>query len=100
MIWIVVMIAVFWLVLIRPQQKRAKKQQEMIGGLKRGDKVITSGGIYGRVIAIEGPTVTLEIAKNTQIKLLKSHVAGTASEDTEKELDKSAQSGDTAAPSA
>lgn len=86
-----VMLVVFYFLLIRPQQKRAKKHKDMVTGLKRGDNVITSGGIYGRVVGIEGQVVTLEIAKNTQIRVLRHFVGGVANEDTEKQLQQAPQ---------
>ncbi len=85
-LFILVMLAIFYFLLIRPQQKRAKKHQQLIGSLKKGDNVITSSGIFGRIVAIEGNTLTLEIAKNTQIKVLKGYVGGLANPETEKEL--------------
>ena len=75
-----------YFVLIRPQQKRAKKHQALVNSLKRGDNVITTGGIYGKVVAMDGPVVTMEIAKNTNIKVLRHFVGGRANEETEKEL--------------
>jgi len=80
------MIVLFYFLLIRPQQKRAKQHRELVGALKRGDHVITSSGIYGRIHEIDGNVMTLEIAKNTHIKILKSYVAGIASADTESAL--------------
>jgi preprotein translocase subunit YajC len=85
-IFLVLMLVVFYFFLIRPQQKRAKKHKALVESLKRGDTVITSSGIYGRIVAIEGNVVTLEIAKNTRIKVLRNFVGGIADESTEKEL--------------
>lgn len=86
LILIGVMLVVFYFLLIRPQQKRAKKHTNLIESLKRGDEVITSSGIFGKIALIEGNTVTLEIAKNTKIKVLKNYVGGIANSETEKEL--------------
>ena len=86
LIFIGVMLVVFYLLLIRPQQKRAKKHKQLVESLKRGDQVITSSGIFGRIAALEGATLTIEIAKGTEIKVLRSHVAGLANQETEKEL--------------
>ena len=86
LIFIGVMIAVFYFLLIRPQQKRQKKQKALMEGLKRGDSVITSSGIFGKIKSLEGNTVTLEIAPKTHIQVLRSHVGGMASPETEKEL--------------
>jgi len=85
-IFLVLMLVVFYFFLIRPQQKRAKKHKEMVSALKRGDTVITSSGIKGRIHAIDGQWVTVEVAKNTRIEVLKSFVGGIADEATEQQL--------------
>lgn len=86
LVFIGLMLVVFYFLLIRPQQKRAKKHRELIGALKKGDTVITTSGIYGRIIAIEDQAVTLEIAKNTKIKILRNYVTAIATPESEKEL--------------
>lgn len=83
---ILVMLVVFYFLLIRPQQKRQKKHQSLLKGLKAGDDVITSAGIFGKITEIQGGTLTVEIAKNTKVRVLKNYVAGLANKDTEKEL--------------
>ena len=86
-----VMLLIFYFLLIRPQQKRAKEHKNMVSSLKRGDNVITSSGIYGRVVGIDGQVVTLEIAKNTHVRVLRHFVGGVANEDTEKQLQQNPQ---------
>lgn len=71
-----IMILIFYLLIFRPQQKRAKQHKELVTSLKRGDTVISNSGIYGRVDKIEDHVVYMEIAKGTIIRILKSHVAG------------------------
>jgi len=78
-----VMILVFWLLIIRPQQKQKKKQEAFLGALKSGDKVMTTGGVIGRIISVAGNVVTLEIAKDTRIRVVKAHVSGQYSEEGE-----------------
>ncbi|MEC9072297.1 MAG: preprotein translocase subunit YajC [Myxococcota bacterium] len=80
------MIAVFYLLLIRPQQKRAKKHQELVSALKKGDQVITNSGIFGSITEMDERTVTVEIAKGTRVKMLKGYVGGLATDETEKEM--------------
>ena len=80
------MIAVFYFLLIRPQQKRAKKHKEMVTQLSAGDQVITNSGIFGKISAIDDTSVTLEVAKGTRIRVLKSFVGGIANPETEQEL--------------
>lgn len=70
------MIVIMYFFVLRPQQRKAKEQAETLGGLKNGDEVYTSSGIIGRVKAVAEGFVTLEVAANTNIKVLKSHVSG------------------------
>ena len=74
--FLVLMFAVLYFLMIRPQQKRAKQHETMLGGLKKGDIVRTNGGIRGEVTALDERDVTIEIADRTRIKVLRSHVAG------------------------
>ena len=66
---LVIFIGVFYFLLIRPQQKRAKDHKTMIGSISAGDEVVTGGGILGKVIAIGDQFITLEVAANTQVKV-------------------------------
>ncbi len=66
---------VFYFLLIRPQQTRQKKQREMIEALKKGDKVITSSGIWGTVTNLDKETATLQIADNTKIRMQRDHIS-------------------------
>lgn len=72
---LVLIIVVFYFLLIRPQQKRAKEHRQMLENLKRGDKVITVGGIYGVVESVNPNTVVLKIAENVKVKFSKQSVA-------------------------
>ena len=68
--------AIFYFLLIRPQQKRAKQHREMVAAVQRGDKIITSGGIKGKVIKVVNDTVVeLEISHGVNVKLIKSTLA-------------------------
>ena len=71
------MFAIFYFLLIRPQQKRAKQHKEMIEGIKSGDQVITAGGIHGKVVTVQDKVVTLEIAAGVRIKVNRISIAGT-----------------------
>lgn len=70
----VVFIAIFYFLLIRPQQKKAKDHQAMVAKLSVGDEVVTSGGILGRVTDVGDTFVTLEIADSVRIKVQKAQV--------------------------
>jgi preprotein translocase subunit YajC len=71
---------IFWFVLIMPMRRRQKKLQETVSALKRGDQVITNGGIYGEVAGIDDAFILLKISDNTRIKVAKSAIAGLAGE--------------------
>ncbi len=75
---IILMLGVMWFFLIRPQQKKQKEHKEMLGNLKKGDRIITSGGLYGRITGITETTLTVEIADKVRVKVSRGHVAGLA----------------------
>jgi len=72
---LVIIFVIFYFLLIKPQQKRVKEHKKMLDSLKKGDKIITSGGIYGVVEAVGNNTVTIKIAENVKVKLGKSYIA-------------------------
>ncbi len=76
---LIIIFAIFYFLLIRPQQKKAKQHREMLTALKKGDKVITTGGIYGVVEAVGDKTVTVKIAENVKVKLGKAYIAAVRS---------------------
>jgi len=76
-VMLVIMFAIFYLLLIRPQQKRAKQHKELVNSLKAGDEVVSAGGIHGKVTAVQDEIVTLEIASNVRIKINRSSIVGT-----------------------
>jgi preprotein translocase subunit YajC len=72
---LVMIFVVFYFLLIRPQQKKAKEHKNMIDNLKKGDKIITSGGIFGIIEAVGTNTITIKAGENVKIKLGKAYVA-------------------------
>ena len=72
------MFAVFYFLLIRPNQKKMKTREQFLKSMKRGDDVITNGGLRGRVTGITDMYVTLEVADNVKLKVLKSHIGFSA----------------------
>ena len=74
---------VFYFLVIAPANKQRKKTQEMIGSLKKGDRVITTGGIYGTVQGVEPDAVYLKIAENVKVKVTRSAVSGVVTGDSE-----------------
>ena len=73
---LVVMFAVFYFLIIRPQQKRQREHDDMLKALHKGQVVRTSGGIRGEIVEIDDREVTLRIAEKIKINVLRSHVAG------------------------
>jgi preprotein translocase subunit YajC len=65
-----------WLIVVRPQKKRQSKQQQMLEELNVGDEVLTAGGIYGTVSALDENEVTVEIAPQTQVRVARRAIAG------------------------
>ncbi|MEW6349977.1 MAG: preprotein translocase subunit YajC [Thermodesulfobacteriota bacterium] len=76
----VLIFVVFYFLLIRPQQKRAKEHKELLENLKKGDSVITQGGIYGQIVAVADNVLTVEIADKVRVRVARSHVAGLATD--------------------
>ncbi len=66
---------IFYFLLIRPQQKKQKAQQELLNAISEGDEVMTTAGIYGFVNAMDGDTVWLEIAEGVEIRILRGAIA-------------------------
>lgn len=77
---ILFMILIFYFLLYRPQQKARKERDEMLSSLKVGTKIITAGGIYGTITALDDTTVTIKIADNVEITLTRSAVGTVAPE--------------------
>jgi preprotein translocase subunit YajC len=68
--------AIFYFILIRPQQKRIKTHKEMLGGLEKGNRVITQGGLIGTIIKFEGDNVVvIEVAQGVKVRVAKSAIS-------------------------
>ena len=74
----ILIIAIFYFLIIRPQQSKAKQQKSFLGNLKKGETIVTSGGLYGKITGITDEAVTIEIAEKVRVKVSKSAVAGYA----------------------
>ncbi len=66
--------AIFYFMIIRPQQKRAKEREKLLSNIEKGDKVVTSGGVHATIVGIEDKTVLIEIAPNVKIKVDRSAI--------------------------
>ncbi|MCD6280257.1 MAG: preprotein translocase subunit YajC [Deltaproteobacteria bacterium] len=72
---LVLIFAVFYFLLIMPQQKKAKEHKQMLESIKKGDDIVTSGGIHGKVVGITDRVITLDVGDKVKIKVSKEFVA-------------------------
>ncbi len=77
----VLIFGVFYFIVIMPAKKQQKKKDAMIAGLKKGDRIVTSGGIHGSVSTVEEQNLLVKISENTKIRISKSAVAGLVGSD-------------------
>lgn len=75
LISLVLLVAIFYFLLIRPQQRRMRQQRELVESLAVGDEVITIGGLFGRIMEMDEESVTVEISPGTQVRFVKSAIA-------------------------
>ena len=78
---LIFMFAIFYFLLIRPQQKKAKEHRALLDALKKGDQVVTAGGVHGKVNAIDDQVVTLEIAPGVNVRINKGFIASIVKKD-------------------
>jgi preprotein translocase subunit YajC len=71
---LILMFVIFYFLLIRPQQKKTKQHREMVSSLKKGDRIITSGGIHGRITGLDETTLTVEISDRVRVKVARGNV--------------------------
>ena len=80
---LILIFLIFYFLLILPQQKRQKEHQKMLQSLRKGDKVITSGGILGTIVGVKDDVIVLKIAENVKVEFLKSSVSQIVSRESE-----------------
>ncbi|MDD5658885.1 MAG: preprotein translocase subunit YajC [Actinomycetota bacterium] len=80
-IWLVILVVAFYFLLIRPQRQKSKTQQDLLGNLKRGDEIVTVGGIYGRIKDISGEAIIVTISSGVDIKITKSAISRKITQD-------------------
>ena len=81
---LILIFVVFYFLLIRPQQRKAKTHQQFLGNLKKGERVVTSGGIHGRITGLTDTVITMEIAEGIKVKVNRGSIMSTAA-DAEKQ---------------
>ncbi len=72
------MVVIFYFLLIRPQQRKAKEHKALLENLKKGDRIITNGGLIGTIINIEDPLVIIEVADRVRVEVARPYIAGFA----------------------
>lgn len=88
-VYLVVIIAVFYFLLIRPQKKREKEAKNMMDALKKGDKIVTIGGFYGKIVSVKEDVITLNLGgENNKVKIEKSAVRAVISAASDDEDEK------------
>ena len=76
---LILMFVIFYFLLIRPQQKKQKQHQEMITNLKKGDRILTGGSIYGRITSVDENSITVEITNNVRVKVARGSITALVS---------------------
>ena len=71
---IIGMILIFWFLIIRPQMKRQKEHQEKVAGLKKGDQVVTQGGLVGKIAKVDDTYVEIDLARDVRVKAVKNTI--------------------------
>lgn len=72
---VIALFVIFYFLILRPQQQANKKREAMITGVKRGDRVLTSGGLYGTVIGVRGDSLDLKVSDNVKVEINRHYVA-------------------------
>lgn len=72
---LVAMVVIFWLLILRPQMRRQKEQAAKLGALKKGDQVLTGGGLIGKIVRVDDTYVDVELSPGLKVKALKSTIA-------------------------
>ena len=75
MAFLVALVAIMYFIMIRPQQKQLKEHRALLGALKKGDEVVTSGGMLGKIHLVDERTETLEVASGVRIRVLKTSIS-------------------------
>ena len=73
---LIIIFAIFYFLLIRPQQRKAKQHKQVLAALKKGDRVVSSGGLHGIITGLSDDTVTMEISPKVRVKVTRGSIAG------------------------
>jgi preprotein translocase subunit YajC len=86
LIFIGVMVALLWLLVLRPQRRRSAELTEMVAGLSVGDEIVTAGGMYGHIRRMDGDVLTVEIAPDISVRVARGAITGVIRPEDEAEL--------------
>ena len=81
LVFLVITFALMWLLLIRPQQQRVRRQHEFVRSLEVGDEVVTAGGLFGRVVGLDDEVARLEVADGVEVRILRLAVNARVGDD-------------------
>jgi preprotein translocase subunit YajC len=82
---VVILFALFWLLIVRPQRRQAAEQRELIASLEPGDEIVSAGGLYGVIQSVDGDELVVEIADGIVVRMARGAVAGLVERDEEPE---------------
>jgi preprotein translocase subunit YajC len=82
---VVILFALFWLMIVRPQRRQAAEQRELIASVEPGDEIVSAGGLYGVIQSIDGDELVVEIADGLVVRMARGAVAGLVERDEEPE---------------
>lgn len=85
LLWLVLLVALMYFMMIRPQQKQKKQREQLLGSLKKGDEIVTIGGIHGKIVSLTDDSIVLEISHKVRITLQRSAVGNIKQKDEEDE---------------
>jgi preprotein translocase subunit YajC len=86
-VFILLLLAALWLLLIRPAQRRNKAQQQLLASAEVGDEIVTAGGLYGTITAVSDDEVRVEIAPTIEVRIARRAIAGIVSDKSEEDLE-------------
>jgi preprotein translocase subunit YajC len=95
LISLLLMVGIFYFLLIRPQQRRARAQRDLVDSLGIGDEIVTVGGMYGTIRALDEDSVTVEIAPSTEVRFLKTAILRKNVVEEEEEEEEGEEAGET-----
>lgn len=90
--YMVLLVGIMYFLLLRPQQQKAKQHREMVSRLKAGDQVVTNGGIHGEVTGVDETDVTLKVAENVELKVVKSAIGSVLNQDDDADAENTKKS--------